>query len=193
MPRPPVPVRRSRVSKSRLKPVKVPAASRPGPVFGVVDHDSRACLELEPVESRRTVAVLRRLVELFERFGTPKVVMTDNDSAFSSLIFRAVLRLLGIRHQRTDPFAPCQNGRIERLFRTVKDVLRQRAVRTGDEGVGPDDLGLVRTWYNLLRPHLHLDGGTPAEVWSRREPNRKRRSRRISEWEGLLAGCYWPD
>ena len=101
------------------------------PVFGLLDHGSRACLELCPVESRRTVTLLRQLLELFERFGTPKVLRTDNEPAVRSLLFRVVLRILGIRHQRSEPFAPWQNGRIERLFRTVKEVIQQRDAATG--------------------------------------------------------------
>ena len=56
------------------------------PVLGRLDHGSRACLELGPVESRRTVALLRRLLDLFDRFGTPKVLRTDNEPAARSVI-----------------------------------------------------------------------------------------------------------
>ncbi len=162
------------------------------PVLGVLDHGSRACLELEPVESRRTIALLRRLLDLFERFGTPKVLRTNNEPAVRSVLFRVVLRLLGICHQRTEPFAPRQNGRIERLFRTAKEVIRHREDRAGVAPITATDLANLRTWYNHLRPHQHLDGRTPAEVWSRKEPDRRHPARSLSAWDGLLAGCYWP-
>lgn len=103
-----------------------------------------------------------------------------------------MLRLLGVRHQRTEPFAPWQNGRIERLFLTVKEVIRQCREQNWTPGVGVADLARIRTWYNHLRPHQHLDGLTPAEVWSGKAPNRRRRPRWISDWDGLLAGYYWP-
>jgi len=172
----------------------VPSAGRDSkPVFGVLDHGSRACLELRPVESRSTITLLRHLLELFERFGTPKVLRTDNEPAVRSMLFRVALRILGIRHQRSEPFAPWQNGRIERLFRTVKEVIRQRDAMTGSRAVSTDDLARVRAWYNHLRPHQHLDGRTPAEAWSGKRPDRRRPARWISDWDGLLAGCYWPD
>ena len=98
----------------------------PRAVLGVIDHGSRACLELREVESRRTIVLLRYLLDLFERFGTPKVLRTDNEPACRSALFCVVLRLLCVRHQRTAPFAPWQNGRIERLFRTVKEALANR-------------------------------------------------------------------
>jgi transposase InsO family protein len=163
------------------------------PVLGVLDHGSRACLELQPVENRRTVTLLRQLLDLFERFGTPRVLRTDNEPAVRSMLFRAVLRVLGIRHQRSDPFAPWQNGRIERLFLTVKEVIRQRSTRDGSNAVNAKDLHRIRSWYNHLRPHQHLDGRTPAEVWNRKDPDRRRPARWVSDWDGILAGCYRPE
>jgi len=163
------------------------------PMLGVLDHGSRACLELKPVESRRTVALLRQLLELFERFGTPKVLRTDNEPAARSLLFRVALVLLGVRHQRNEPFAPWQNGRIERLFLTVKEVMRHRQAATGVGGFSVADCHQIRTWYNHLRPHQHLGGRTPAEAWSNKEPDRRRPPRWVSDWDGLLAGCYWPE
>lgn len=152
---------------------------------------------MNPARSHPALAISVSPVDLSLRIvgirGAGQVVQADNNSDFSSLLFPATLRLLGIRHQRTDPFAPWQNGRIERLFRTVKEVIRQRAARTGNGAVNTNDLYRVRTWHNHLRPHQHLGAATPAEAWSPRKPNRQRRPRWVSEWEGLLAGCYWPD
>lgn len=158
----------------------------------MVDCGSRACLQLATVESKRAVTLLRRLLELFESFGTPKVIRTDNEAACRSMLFRLVLRLLGVRHAPTAPFAPWQNGRIERLFGTVKRVLRLRAEAGGSTAVSADDLGLLRTWYNHLRPHQNLDGLTPAEVWSRKAVKRRQRPVWFSKWDGLLSGYYWP-
>jgi len=163
------------------------------PVFGLLDHGSRACLELCPVENKRAFTLLRQLLELFERFGTPKVLRTDNEPAVRSLLFRVVLRLLGIRHERSEPFAPWQNGRIERLFRTVKEVIRQREAATRVTTVTATDLARIRAWYNHLRPHQHLDGRTPAEIWSGKQPNQRGLARWVSAWGGLLTGCYWPE
>ena len=145
----------------------VPGPGRdPRAVLGVVDHGSRACLELRQVESRRTIALLRHLLGLFERFGTPRVVRTDNEPACRSALFRIILRLLGVRHRRTAPFAPWQNGRIERLFRTVKEALANRPGAVGRTCACQSDLDRLRAWYNHLRPHQALDGLTPAEAWN---------------------------
>ena len=90
------------------------------PIIGVIDHGSRACLALRTLTSRRSVDILRVVFDLVDRFGKPKILRTDNEPIFTSWLFRASLWLLGIRQQRTAPFAPWQNGRIERLFLTPK-------------------------------------------------------------------------
>ncbi|OGS97669.1 MAG: hypothetical protein A3H31_12150 [Gallionellales bacterium RIFCSPLOWO2_02_FULL_57_47] len=86
-------------------------------------------------------------------------------------MFRRGLKLLGIRHQLTDPGCPWQNGRIERLFGTLKEKLDQWQV--------PNiaqlncDLSTFRYWYNHVRPHQNHDGRTPAEAWSGVDPYAK--------------------
>ena len=134
--------------------------------------------------------MLRALLDAIEHFGRPRMLRTDNEAAFGSRLFRFALRYLGIRHRRTAPMAPLQNGRIERLFATFK----QRILPWFDQAGVPDDLApdlaLLRAWYNHARPHQHLDGLTPALVWAGRLPAGQ--PRYVSEWNGLLTGFLWP-
>ncbi|MBX3324919.1 MAG: transposase [Nitrospira sp.] len=78
--------------------------------------------------------------------------------------FRFGLWLLGIRHQRIQPGCPLQNGRVERFIGTVKRALAAEAITDGHDFAVA--LQQVRTWYNHDRPHDHLQGRTPAEVWA---------------------------
>ncbi|MDH5640115.1 MAG: integrase core domain-containing protein, partial [Nitrospira sp.] len=91
-------------------------------------------------------------------------VRTDNEAVFVSRVFRVGLWLLGIRQQRIEPGCPWQNGRVERFIGTVKRELRQELL-TGDKDFD-DKLASIRAWYNHERPHDHLMGRTPAEVWA---------------------------
>ncbi|MCP3994447.1 MAG: transposase family protein, partial [bacterium] len=77
-----------------------------------------------------------------ECFGKPRCIRTDNESVFTSVLFRLGLRLLGIRHQLTAPFAPWQNGRVERFFKTFKELARQWPV--GESPEPQKDLDLLR-------------------------------------------------
>lgn len=81
-----------------------------------------------------------------------------------SRLFRLGLWLLGIRQQRIEPGCPWQNGRVERFIGTVKRELWQD-VLTGDRDL-ESKLTSNRHWYNHERPHDHLHGQTPAEVWA---------------------------
>jgi hypothetical protein len=83
---------------------------------------------------------------------------------FVSPLFRWGLLMLDIRHQRTEPGCPWQNGRVERFIGTVKRALALELIADGDDMT--DRLRDVRAWYNHARPHDHLQGRTPAEVWA---------------------------
>ena len=120
--------------------------------LALVDHASRACLRLQ------------ELVQAVKRYGRPRFVRTDNEAVFVSRLFRLGLWTLGINHQRTEPGCPWQNGRVERFIGTVKRALALDPI--ADERDLNSALCDVRTWYNHVRPHDHLQGRTPAEVWA---------------------------
>jgi putative transposase len=111
---------------------------------------------------------------------------------FTSWLFRFSLLLLGIRHQRTERHCPWQNGRIERLFGTLKKKLNQWQVANREQL----NLSLhqFRFWYNHVRPHQYLEGRTPAEVWQGKDiyANKPKREYWFEAWDGLLTGYYLP-
>ena len=150
------------------------------------------CLALQALERKTTVAVLRALLDLVERFGRPAGLRTDNETTFTSRLFRFVLLVLGIRHQRTEPFAPWQNGRVERFFGTFKRCLRQLWEEKPNAALGATELRAFRLWYNHLRPHQSLAGLTPAEVWNGQSEGTGK-AVRFEAWGGVLSGFYVPD
>jgi transposase InsO family protein len=156
-------------------------------LLGVVEHGSRACLALQRMSERSSLGLLVELVRVMRRYGLPRAIRTDNEGIFTSAAFRFGLWLLGVRHQRTDPHCPWQNGRVERFFGTLKGKLDHWSV------AGPQKLDaaihLFRFWYNQVRPHQNLEGATPAEAWSGR-PCRGR-ARWFEAWDGMLAGYYY--
>ena len=159
-------------------------------LLGVLDHGTRACLALASVRDHSTIASLRLLFNLFEQYGKPQRIRTDNEPTFTSTAFRLSLWLLDIRHQRTAPYAPWQNGRIERFFLTFKEALRAVRVPVTDFVPDDGDRHTFTAWYNYLRPHQHLDGLTPAMAWRGvTEPVRK--PRLYATWHGVLTGYRW--
>lgn len=158
-------------------------------ILGLLDHGTRANLALAALPNKAAVTILRLLLDAIERYGKPCAIRTDNEPVFNSRLFQFSLRLLGIRHQRTNPHCPWQNGRIERFFGTLKGKLDQLAVASLSDLNGA--LGQFRLWYNHIRPHQALTGRTPAEVWAGESMvPRFRNAHWFEAWEGLLQGYY---
>ncbi|MBZ0134513.1 MAG: integrase core domain-containing protein [Rhodanobacter sp.] len=158
-------------------------------MLGVLDHGSRACLRLTALNDKRSLTILRELLVTFRRFRLPRRIRVDNEACFNARLMKVVLRGLGIRLQTTALHCPWQNGRIERFFGTLKQRLDRIAVVDGH------DLRVklveFRAWYNHARPHQHLDGHTPAEVWDGRAKSIKR-SRCVRVWNGHISGWFFP-
>src|SRR3954464_5651739 len=99
--------------------------------------------------------------------GLPEAIRTDNGSPFASRAPGGLSRLsmwwmqLGIRHERIEPGCPEQNGRHERMHRTLKQetasppAANQRQQQTA--------FIAFERMYNRERPHQALEGKTPAE------------------------------
>lgn len=134
--------------------------------------------------------IIEHLQQAIRLHGKPKIIRTDNEGMFRSSAFAAALEQLGIRHQRTTPGCPWQNGRIERLFGTLKQVLDCWIV----SGIAQlnRDLDTFRYWCNHIRPHQNLDGRTPAEAWNGIAPYAKpaKQEHWFEAWDGLLSGYY---
>jgi transposase InsO family protein len=92
--------------------------------IGIIDHGSRALLCLRTLTVRNSWTLLGYLCLAIGRYGKPRKLRTDNEIIFNSFVFKTFLKLVGIQKQTTDVHSPWQNGRMERLFGTLKPVLR---------------------------------------------------------------------
>ena len=94
-------------------------------VFVVVDHFSKWLIVI-PIKDKTSGTVAK---ELEERVLTslpykPEKVLTDNGPEFKAVSFREVLQRYGIQHIFTTPYRPQSNGAVERVNRTVIQLLR---------------------------------------------------------------------
>ena len=143
-------------------------------VLGILDAGSRKLLRLEVLPTKCALVVLGHLLIAIGIHGLPRVIRTDNEVIFTSKLWLATLKALGVVHRRGPPCQPWRNGRIERAFGTLKTALRGLRFATA--------LGLQATlnrfaqWYNEARPHQSLGGLTPAEVWQGQTMTDVRRS-----------------
>ncbi|MGA8740074.1 MAG: integrase core domain-containing protein [Terracidiphilus sp.] len=103
----------------------------------------------------------------FREHGLPEAIRTDNGAPFASSALGGLSRLavwwikLGIAHERIQAGHPEQNGRHERMHRTLKQDLRPAE----DWRAQQRELDRFRQDFNHLRPHEALDMQTPAAVY----------------------------
>jgi transposase InsO family protein len=159
----PRPIPRNRVWGCDLL-TKTDRQGQPHLALAILDHGSRACLRLQRLSDKSSLTLFHELIEAVKQYGRPQFLRTDNEAVMVSRLFRLGLWLLGIRQQRIEPGCPWQNGRVERFIGTVKRELAREPVTDGNELAAT--LQDIRTWYNHDRPHDHLQGRTPAEVWA---------------------------
>jgi|GEM_PF-1029250 len=136
-------------------------------VFGILDHGTRKCLSLKSISDKASITLLKALITAIEAYGKPKSLRTDNESVFVSKLFRFGLWILGIRHQRSHMHSPWENGRIERFFGTFKFYSDRVFFNAKKIQFALDEF---QFWYNTVRPHRHLGGLTPEEVWTGLSP-----------------------
>ena len=132
-------------------------------VVGIIDHGSRRLLRLKQLPRKCTLTLLGHLFLTMARFGVPAVVRTDNEAMFTSVLWKAALKAMGIGQRRGAPYCPWHNGRIERLFGTLKPLLKQIRPATGQSL--KTALQQFQWFYNEARVHQNLRGLTPMEAW----------------------------
>lgn len=132
----------------------------------VCDGASRfllACKGLDSTKCSRAKPVFERL---FREFGMPTIIRSDNGVPFATNGLGRLSELsvwwirLGIYPERIQPSHPEQNGRHERMHRTLKrETARPPAASMRAQQRRFDRF---RAEYNDERPHEALDGSTPA-------------------------------
>jgi putative transposase len=136
----------------------------------VMDGCSRyllACQALRSTASGPAQAVLTRV---FREYGLPRRIRSDNGVPFAGPTALARLsRLsvwwirLGIEPERIQPGCPAQNGRHERMHRTLKRGTTRPPA--GNQAAQQRRFAVWRREYNEERPHAALAAVTPAMVY----------------------------
>jgi putative transposase len=136
----------------------------------VMDGCTRYLLACTALAAPRTDPTRRVLEQTFREFGLPARIRSDNGVPFAGPTALARLsRLavwwirLGIIPERIQPGCPAQNGRHERMHRTLKRCTTRPAARTRQ--AQQRRFVAFRREYNEERPHAALRPLTPAMVY----------------------------
>jgi transposase InsO family protein len=139
----------------------------------ITDAHSRYLLRCQSVEKTNTEQVQAIFAAAFREYGMPQTIRTDNGAPFASRAIAGISRLsiywmkLGIQPERIKPGHPEQNGRHERMHRTLKaETAKPPAVNRRAQQRAFDRF---RQQFNQERPHEALEQKTrPAATRVRR-------------------------
>lgn len=136
----------------------------------IVDDHSRYLLACRALLHPTTAATQNTFTRLFRQLGLPQVIRTDNGSPFAGRGLARLSRLavwwirIGITPELIAPGHPEQNGRHERLHRTLDDTtIRPAAASCRAQ---QRRFNHFRHEYNTLRPHEALGQVPPTTCYA---------------------------
>ncbi len=132
----------------------------------LLDDHSRFALCLQACADERRETVQQQLIRVFQRYGLPRRLTSDNGPPWGSTrrggisALEVWLMRLGIQVSHSRPYHPQTQGKLERFHQTLKrELLHDSHFRT----LAHCQAGLDR-WrdrYNQLRPHQALGQKPP--------------------------------
>ena len=136
----------------------------------ISDGYSRYLLRCQGLDGQTGVVTVKPLfIETFREHGMPGAMRTDNGPPFATTALAGLSALsvwwvrLGIGLERIEPGQPQQNGRHERMHRTLKDATAKppRANLRAQQKAFDE----FRQEYNQERPHEALAQHVPASIY----------------------------
>ena len=135
----------------------------------VTDNCSRLLLVCKGLYAPTEAGVRPWFERALREYGVPCAMRTDNGSPFASTALAGLTQLniwwlkLGIRLERIQPGRPQQNGRHERMHKTLKEETAKPP--KGNMSAQQRAFNRFITEYNLERPHESLQGVPPMTVY----------------------------
>ena len=150
----------------------------------ITDGYSRFLFESRALLTTALVPSKAVFTDVFKEYGLPERILTDNGTPFASNALGRLSKLsawwirLGIYPVLIEPGKTQQNGRHERMHRTLKaETTRPPA---GDHRAQQKKFNRFIDEFNNERPHEALDMNTPAEFY---EPSRREMPTKIPPLE----------
>ena len=102
-------------------------------ILTVIDVFSRY-LWMQPLESKRSSEIARRLTAIYIEHGPPRVLQHDRGQEFRGAVEK-LMKKLGVKVITSSPYHPQSQGKVERCHRTIRRKIQYDLVQKGNEGV----------------------------------------------------------
>ena len=90
-------------------------------MFAFIDDASRHVLHFQTYANDNAINMQDSFRQAIAKAGVPKKIFVDNGKSFDNLQLQLICASLGIVISHSRPYAAKSRGKVERLFRTVKD------------------------------------------------------------------------
>lgn len=145
----------------------------------VTDNYSRYLLCVKAMPGPLLEPTRQTLSKVFQEYGLPRRLRTDNGTPFAAASLGRLSRLsvwllkLAVMPELIEPGRPQQNGRHERMHKTLKDETLKPAAASSRAQQRRFDV--FRDDFNVVRPHEALDQQPPMrlhQISPRRMPDK---------------------
>ena len=139
--------------------------------FTITDAHSRYLIRCQTVSRMDLSQVVAVCEAAMREYGMPARIRTDNGAPFAGTGLLGLSKLslswtkMGIVHERIQPGRPQQNGRHERMHRTLKEDTTKPPALT--LRLQQKKFDRFRQIFNHERPHEGLNNETPASLYQR--------------------------
>jgi transposase InsO family protein len=90
-------------------------------LFGFLDDASRMIVHAQFYLNDNAVNMQNSFKQAIAKFGVPKMLFVDNGKSFDNLQLQLICASIGIVLAHSRPYVATSRGKIERVFRTIKD------------------------------------------------------------------------
>jgi transposase-like protein len=133
-------------------------------LWNLMDSESRFLIASRLTQSRRDEDARNLFLDGLDRAKkAPETIVTDGLASYANA-FDETYRYKGTKHIAKPRFVDLtNNNRIERLHSTMRE--RTKVLRGFDsDPTANQTMQGYRLYYNFIRPHMALDGQTPAQA-----------------------------
>lgn len=129
-------------------------------ILGVIDGFSKFIF-VKAVRDLKSKTTIKILSDIFSVIGSPKVIISDRGTSFTSTTFKNYIKSIGVRHVLNAVATPRANGQIERYNRTILESLA-----ASNHGLDERnwDTHINKVQWSLNNTRNRSTGTTPSEI-----------------------------